>query len=128
TSFRSLKQPLHRRTLRLESRYQISIYEPKSSHEESLLRFAKVDFNILQILYNTELQEVTRWWRRLDLTKKLPFLRDRVVEACFWILGAYYEPRYSLARIFNAKLFKIVSVIDDIYDSYGTVDELQLFT
>ncbi|XP_021863394.2 probable sesquiterpene synthase [Spinacia oleracea] len=125
---RSLKLPLHRRSLRLESRHQISFYEAKSSHNENLLKFAKLDFNLLQILHNTELNEITRWWRNSEIVKNLPFVRDRIVEAYFWILGVYHEPKYSYARMILNKFFKIISILDDIYDSYGTIDELQPFT
>lgn len=61
------------------------------------------------------------------MVTKYPFVRDRVVEAYFWILGVYYEPRYSYARMLLNKLFNIISVIDDIYDSYGTIEELKPF-
>ncbi|XP_021742765.1 (-)-germacrene D synthase-like [Chenopodium quinoa] len=124
----ALKLPLHRRSIRLESRLQISFYESKSCHDETLLKFAKIDFNLLQIFYNIELRDLTRWWRRLNMLNKLPFVSDRVVEAYFWILGVYHEPKYSYARMLLNKLFKNVSVIDDIYDAYGTIEELKPFT
>ncbi|CAO2835988.1 unnamed protein product [Amaranthus hypochondriacus] len=125
----SLKLPLHRRSLRLESKNQISFYESNPSHNKTLLRFAKLDFNLLQVLHNTELRDITRWSKSFDSTVKLPkFSRDRVVEAYFWSLGAYYEPKYLYARMYLNKLFKIISIIDDIYDSYGVIDELESFT
>ncbi|XP_021725964.1 (-)-germacrene D synthase-like [Chenopodium quinoa] len=124
----ALKLPLHRRTMRLESWHQISFYESKSCNNETLLKFAKLDFNLLQILHNKELRDLTRWWRSLDLEKKLPFARHRLVEVYFWILGVYYEPKYSYARMLLTKLFKIISIVDDIYDAYGTVEELEPFT
>uniref|UniRef100_A0A803MGZ5 Uncharacterized protein n=1 Tax=Chenopodium quinoa TaxID=63459 RepID=A0A803MGZ5_CHEQI len=124
----ALKLPLHRRSIRLESWYQISLYESKPFHNEALLKFAKLDFNLLQILHNKELRDHTRWWRSLDMVTKYPFVRDRVVEAYFWILGVYYEPKYSYARMLLNKFFNIISVIDDIYDAYGTIEELKPFT
>ncbi|CAO2835985.1 unnamed protein product [Amaranthus hypochondriacus] len=57
----SLKLPLHRRSLRLESKNQISFYESNPSHNKTLLRFAKLDFNLLQVLHNTELRDFTSW-------------------------------------------------------------------
>lgn len=62
------------------------------------------------------------------MIRKLPFARDRLVESYFWILGVYFEPQYSLARDIFAKVFLFTSVMDDIYDSYGTFEELQLLT
>lgn len=122
----ALDQHLHRGVIRLESRHYISFYEQDQSHNKTLLKFAKLDFNLLQALHKKELQDLTRWWKGLHV--KLPFARDRSAEAYFWILGTYYEPQYSFARkIFN-KLFKIVSLVDDTYDAYGTIDELELLT
>lgn len=64
----------------------------------------------------------------MDLVSKLSYARDRMVECYFWTLGVYFEPQYSRARIMLAKTIAMISVIDDTYDSYGTVDELQIFT
>lgn len=69
-----------------------------------------------------------RWWKELDFTNKLPFARDRVVECYFWSLAFYFEPQYSLGRRILSKVAAMTSTIDDIYDVYGTLDELQLFT
>ena len=69
-----------------------------------------------------------RWWKDLDFAKKLPFARDRMVECYFWILGVYFEPQYLLARRMLTKVIALTSIIDDIYDVYGTLEELVLFT
>ena len=52
----------------------------------------------------------------------------KVVECYFWILGVYFEPQYLIARKFLTKVIMLASVVDDIYDLYGTLDELLLFT
>ena len=69
-----------------------------------------------------------RWWKGLDFARRLPFARDRVVECFFWIVGVYFEPQYSLARKILTKVIAMTSIIDDIYDVYGTLEELELFT
>ncbi|KAK9673791.1 hypothetical protein RND81_12G190100 [Saponaria officinalis] len=125
----ALKLPLFKHTPRLESTYQIKLYESNPSRDDTLLNLAKLDFNLLQVLHIKELQDITRWSESIGFSTKLPpFSRDRLVEAYFWTLGAYYEPKYSRARIILNKLFKIISITDDIYDAYGTFPELQLFT
>ena len=50
------------------------------------------------------------------------------MEACFWIVGVYYEPQYCLARRIMKKVLAISSIIDDVYDAYGTIDEIEIFT
>ncbi|XP_060671921.1 (-)-germacrene D synthase-like isoform X3 [Ziziphus jujuba] len=69
-----------------------------------------------------------RWWKQLEFAKKLPFARDRVIECYFWILGVYFEPQYYLARRMVTKVIAMTSVIDDIYDVHGTIEELDIFT
>ncbi|THG02152.1 hypothetical protein TEA_015985 [Camellia sinensis var. sinensis] len=58
----------------------------------------------------------------------MPIARDRMVECYFWILGVYFEPQYLLARRMLTKVTALTSIIDDIYDVYGTLEELVLFT
>lgn len=64
----------------------------------------------------------------MGLTNKLSFARDRLVESFFWSVGMAFEPQYSRLREELTKVFAFVTVIDDVYDVYGTVDELELFT
>ncbi|KAJ6760804.1 TERPENE SYNTHASE 2-RELATED [Salix purpurea] len=124
----ALKQPIQRGIPRLESRRYISTYQDEPSCNKTLLRLAKLNFNLVQELHKEELAEITRWWKGLDFARRLPFARDRVVECYFWIVGVYFEPQYSLARKILTKVIAMTSIIDDIYDVYGTLEELELFT
>jgi len=38
----------------------------------------------------------------------------------------YFEPQYC--RWITTKLITLASIIDDMYDAYGTIEELELFT
>ncbi|XP_052178610.1 (-)-germacrene D synthase-like isoform X1 [Diospyros lotus] len=124
----ALNQPIRTGLTRLEARSYISLFEPKGHEDKLLLDFAKSDFNLLQKLHQRELSEITRWWKDLDVPKKLPFARDRVVESYFWITGVYFEPQYELGRKVLTKVFAMTCIIDDAYDAYGTLEELALFT
>jgi len=57
----ALSQPIHTNLPRLLARKYICIYENIESHSDLLLRFAKLDFNILQKLHQGELCELTRY-------------------------------------------------------------------
>ena len=57
---RALKKPLHGDIPRLVSRYYIDIYEGNPCHDKTLLRFAKIDFNLLQLMHLKELQYLSR--------------------------------------------------------------------
>ncbi|XP_057968279.1 (-)-germacrene D synthase-like [Malania oleifera] len=124
----ALKQPIHKGLQRLEARRYMPIYQKEKSHNKDLLMFAKLDFNLLQKVHQRELGDITKWWKDLDFANKLSFGRDRVVECYFWILGVYFEPQYSLARRILTKVIAMTSFMDDIYDVYGTLEELELLT
>ena len=64
----------------------------------------------------------------MNLIERLSFARDRAVESYFWALGVYYEPNYSVGRMILAKIIALATVLDDMYDVYATLDELDLFT
>ncbi|TXG67921.1 hypothetical protein EZV62_009196 [Acer yangbiense] len=76
----TLEYPLHKSMPRLEALKFISFYEQEESRNETLLLFAKLDFN------------------------------------------------RSRARLMLCKITMMLSVVDDTYDSYGTLEDLQLFT
>lgn len=123
----SLRQSLHRGIPRLESRYYIDFYESDTLHNKSLLKFVKLDFNFVQALHKKELCDLSRWWKSLKAITELP-IRDRVTEGYFWTLGLFYEPQYSLGRFIFLKVLQVLSIVDDLYDAYGTIDELKLLT
>ncbi|KAL0362765.1 UNVERIFIED_CONTAM: Germacrene-D synthase [Sesamum calycinum] len=124
----ALQFPIRKNLTRLAARKFISIYREDASRNENSIEFAKLDFNIVQKIHQKELSDITRWWEALDLANKFPFARNRVVECYFWTVGVYFEPQYNVARRMLTKVIALTSVIDDIYDVYGTLDDLQLFT
>ncbi|WOG83243.1 hypothetical protein DCAR_0102418 [Daucus carota subsp. sativus] len=125
---RSLKYPLRKSFNRMVARFYISIYQKLEWHKQVLLELAKCDFNLVQKVHQNELGYITRWWKDLDFKNRTPFARDRVVECYFWITGVYFEPRYAAARKFLTKTISLTSIIDDIYDVYGTPEELVQLT
>ncbi|PON55954.1 Squalene/phytoene synthase [Trema orientale] len=124
----ALKQPIRKGLTRVEARHYIPIYQQDPSHNKVLLTFAKLDFNLLQKIHQEELGHIARWWKELDFARKLPFARDRVIECYFWSSGVFFEPQYTFARRTLTKVLATTSIIDDIYDVYGTLEEVELFT
>ncbi|XP_050228999.1 probable terpene synthase 6 [Mercurialis annua] len=124
----ALKHPFHRGMPRVEARQFISLYEMDESRDEILLNFAKLDFNRVQLVHQQELSDLSRWWSDLDLVSKYPFARDRIVELYFWMMGVFFEPQYGGSRVLVTQILILLSVVDDIYDGYGTLDELKCFT
>ncbi|KAG6768318.1 hypothetical protein POTOM_027226 [Populus tomentosa] len=124
----ALIRPIHKTVQRLDAREYISFYEEEDFRNETLLKFAKLDFNRVQLLHQQELSTLSSWWKDLNLVEELPYARDRIVEMYFWVNSMHFEPQYALARILSTKLGALITVIDDTYDAYSTYEELQLFT
>ncbi|XP_074294146.1 (-)-germacrene D synthase-like [Silene latifolia] len=124
----TFRWPVQKCLPRVGARKYISLYQEIELHNEVLLKFAKLDFNLLQLQHQEELSFITKWWKDLDVKNKLPYARDRITECYFWILGVYYEPQYALARKFAVKVIALTSVLDDTYDVYGTYKELERLT
>ncbi|KAI3774156.1 hypothetical protein L1987_48700 [Smallanthus sonchifolius] len=113
---------------RLEERRYIEEYGKDNDHNPVFLELAKLEYNQVQSLHQMELAEIKRWWRHLGLASKLTFARDRPLECFLWTVGLLPEPKYSTVRIELAKTISILLVIDDIFDTYGSYDDLVLFT
>ncbi|KAL2474660.1 Tricyclene synthase [Abeliophyllum distichum] len=124
---RALELPRHLRMERLEFRLYIDEYSMGSNFSPILLEQAKLEYNKVQSLHQIELAELSGWWKQLGLVEKLSFARDRPMECYFWTVGILPEPKYSRARIELAKTIAILLVIDDIFDTYGSINDLRLF-
>ncbi|CAL9128520.1 unnamed protein product [Musa textilis] len=125
----ALELPLHWRMHRLHTRWFIEAYQRDATVNPLLLELAKLDFNMVQGIYKRELSEVlSRWWTDVGLAKRLPFFRDRLVENYLWTVGWAFEPQFWSYREIQTKANCFITMIDDVYDVYGTLDELELFT
>ncbi|GLT65718.1 hypothetical protein SLA2020_381320 [Shorea laevis] len=124
----ALEVPLHHRMLRLEARWYIEAYSKREDANSLLLELAKLDFNIVQSVLQSDLQDMSRWWKEMGLANNLSFTRDRLMECFFWTVGMAFEPQLSNLRKELTKVAALVTTIDDVYDIYGTLDELELFT
>lgn len=50
------------------------------------------------------------------------------MECFFWSMGMAFEPQFSDLRKGLTKVTSLITTIDDVYDVYGSLDELELFT
>nr|XP_043612987.1 R-linalool synthase QH1, chloroplastic-like [Erigeron canadensis] len=125
----ALELPLHWRVPRVETKWFIQVYEQKrNGMNPTLIEFAKLDFNIVQTIHLEDLKDSSKWWRNTRWDQKLGFARDRLVENFLWTTGVCYLPRFSLGRRTLTKVNAMITTIDDVYDVYGTLEELEKFT
>ncbi|KAL6987039.1 lysase [Sarracenia purpurea var. burkii] len=124
----ALELPLHWRVPRLETRWFIDVYERRSDMKPILLELAKLDFNMIQATHQEELKYLSRWWKNRGLAEKLSFFKDRLTETFLWNIMVDFKPQGSNYRKNVTMVGSLLTVTDDMYDSYGTLDELELFT
>ncbi|WVZ00162.1 hypothetical protein V8G54_026231 [Vigna mungo] len=120
--------PYHKSCCRIVAQHYINTYDKTEPHNLLLLELAKLEFNMKQSSYQNELQELSRWWWNIGLSGKLKFARERLVEMFIWSVAIFPEPEYLICRKVISKLGILITFLDDIYDIYGTLDELELLT
>ncbi|KAK9014942.1 hypothetical protein V6N11_006077 [Hibiscus sabdariffa] len=124
----ALELPLHWRVSRLEARWFIDLYEKREERNPVLLELAKLDFNIVQAVHQDDLRHASKWWRDTALGEKLSFARDRLMESFLMSMEYTVDPQFGNIRTTLTKVNALITSIDDVYDVYGTLDELELFT
>ncbi|MQL97711.1 hypothetical protein Taro_030408 [Colocasia esculenta] len=126
----ALELPLNRRIGRLQARWllEMSTRKPVDMVHPTLLELAALDFNMVQSIHRGDLKKMSRWWTDLGLKEKLSFARDRLMENYFRSIGIVPDPQFSRCREKLTQVCCLISTIDDIYDEYGTYDELHAFT
>ncbi|KAF5188194.1 Terpene synthase, partial [Thalictrum thalictroides] len=98
-----------KKCLRSEARWYMDVYEKEKNMNPSLLQPVKVV-------------------EEYGVTTKLTFARDRLVKSFLWNVGIAYEHQYTRCSEWLTKVMNFVLIINDIYDVYGSLDELELFT
>ncbi|XP_057488927.1 (-)-alpha-terpineol synthase-like isoform X4 [Actinidia eriantha] len=124
----ALEVPTHWRMQRLEARWFIDMYERRPNFSPTLLQLAKLDFNMVQATHQEDLKHMSRWWNNTRLGQKLSFARDRLMESFLWTIGMDFKPQLSYFRKKMTIVNSLITIIDDVYDVYGTLDEFERFT
>ncbi|KAF4380278.1 hypothetical protein F8388_024571 [Cannabis sativa] len=89
----ALELPLYWRITRSEARWFIDLYEKNHNMNSTLLEFAKLDYNMVQSIYQEDLKHLSRWDVKAmdDLPEymRMPFflLHNTINEMAFDVLG-----------------------------------------
>ncbi|XVF88975.1 hypothetical protein PTKIN_Ptkin19aG0094600 [Pterospermum kingtungense] len=112
----------------LETRWYVDMYTMKEDKNPIILELAILNYNTNQALYQEDLKHASKWWKDLGLGERLSFARDRLMEHFLWGLAMNCDPQSGKSRIILTKVASLITSIDNVYDVYGTLDELELFT
>ncbi|KAL3844077.1 hypothetical protein ACJIZ3_001480 [Penstemon smallii] len=111
----ALEQSIQKGIPRIEARNFINIYEEHESKDETLLRLAKLDFNLLQSMHKKELYEVSRWdIKEMD---RLPEYMKICYRALLDLYDEYDEELRQQGRSFAVHYAK--SAMKEIVRSYN---------
>ncbi|KAL3649483.1 hypothetical protein CASFOL_005886 [Castilleja foliolosa] len=88
---------------------------------------AELEFGNLEG-HKHELAQVVEWWKNLGLSNQLKSSRNEPLKWHMWSIATLSDPKWSKQRILLTKPISLVYAVDDIFDLYGTLQELTLFT
>ncbi|KEH31174.1 putative (3S,6E)-nerolidol synthase [Medicago truncatula] len=121
----TLMYPTHK-TL---SRFTPTIMQSQNATwTNSIQQFSKIDTQMVSSSHLKEIFAVSKWWKDLGLPKDLEFARDEPIKWYSWSMACLPDPQFSEERIELTKPLSLIYIIDDIFDFYGNIDELTLFT
>ncbi|XP_060199560.1 (3S,6E)-nerolidol synthase 1-like [Lycium barbarum] len=125
----TLKYPYHKSLASYKAKSFIRNFKGINGWGRSTLQeLANIDHFLTQEIHQHELCQVSRRWRSLGLAEDLKLLRDQPLKWYAWPMAMLAAPKMSQQRIELEKCISFIYVIDDIFDVYGTVEELTLFT
>ncbi|KAJ0081966.1 hypothetical protein Patl1_10221 [Pistacia atlantica] len=124
-----LELPRYWRLPRLEARWFIDVYETRPDMNSIVLELAKLDFNTVQATHQEDMKSASRKWKKMGLGDQLSsFARDSWMMSFFWAMGMTSEPQYGYCRSMAGIVNALITTMDDVYDVYGTLDELEILT
>ncbi|KAI7751357.1 hypothetical protein M8C21_023454, partial [Ambrosia artemisiifolia] len=86
------------------------------------------DFAAKHLKESQDKIDESMWWRNTKWATNLSFSPDSLVASFLWSVGFGYLPHYRIGRSSLAKCVTMITTIDDIYDVYATLDELEPLT
>ncbi|KAJ9537023.1 hypothetical protein OSB04_029756 [Centaurea solstitialis] len=115
----------------LENPYQktLPLFNLNKEFKGTILQeLAEMDFKMMKSIHRTELDQIYRWWKELGLCQELTRARDQPLKWYLWPMAALTNPNLSMQRIHLTKTISLIYIIDDLFDVYGNIRDLTLFT
>ncbi|XP_031127000.1 (3S,6E)-nerolidol synthase 1-like [Ipomoea triloba] len=124
----TLHYPHHKSLPRFMTNHYLKNHDLKTDWEKLLANLAIMDHNVMQRKYHEEILQVFEWCKGLGLSEELKLARNQPLKWYIWSMAMATDPCLSKQRIEITKPISLVYIVDDIFDIYGTIDELTLFT
>ncbi|CAL5344728.1 unnamed protein product [Camellia sinensis] len=122
----TLGHPQHKSLAKFMAKNFLSDYNGPNAN--ALQELAKMDFNMSPSMYQKEMLQVSKWWKSTGLGNELKYARNQPLKWYLWSMATLTDPSLSEQRVELTKPISLVYIIDDIFDVYGTLEELILFT
>ncbi|KAK3014675.1 hypothetical protein RJ639_009988 [Escallonia herrerae] len=88
-------------------------FDDINGYKSTLQELGGTEFSVVRTVHHQELLQVSR---------------DQPLKWHMWSMAALTDPSLSEQRVDLTKPISLIYLIDDIFDIYGTLDELTLFT
>ncbi|KAL2485812.1 S-(+)-linalool synthase [Abeliophyllum distichum] len=123
-----LKHPYHKSIARFTAKKYIRDLQDIYGWEKTLKELAKMDYYVAQTAYQQELSQISKWWKNLGLAEEFKQARNEPLKWYTWSMATLSDPSMSEQRLELTKSITFIYIIDDIFDLYGTPEELIVFT
>ncbi|KAI3466605.1 hypothetical protein Pfo_023268 [Paulownia fortunei] len=124
-----LRHPYHKSITRLAEKNFLRDLGSMNGWRKTLGELVEMDFLMGQSIYQEEFLQVSKWWDGLGLTRELKLARNQPLKWCTWAMAILSNDiSLSVQRVQLTKSIAFIYLIDDIFDLYGTPDELAIFT
>ncbi|XP_059064960.1 alpha-humulene synthase-like [Cryptomeria japonica] len=90
-----------------------------------ILDLAKLNFNISQCVYKTEMKTLSSWWLDSGITKLIA-LRERTIEYLLIGISVANEIEFGITRIAVVKVATLATILDDLFDDYLSLEQVEL--
>ncbi|XP_042042726.1 tricyclene synthase 0e23, chloroplastic-like [Salvia splendens] len=120
------KHPFHKSIARLNFQRDVRGIDKSIT---TLTELSEMDFLRGKYVHRDELRQLSKWWKDLGLTRELKLARNEPIKWYTWSMAMLIDDiSLSSQRLQLSKSIAFIYLIDDIFDLYGTLDELTVFT
>ncbi|CAL5183398.1 unnamed protein product [Lathyrus oleraceus] len=97
-------------------------------YNDELLQLATLNFEFKQLIFKNELKELKRWTEKYGMSN-MGFGREKSTYSYFAVAASFTSlPHDSYVRMIVAKTAIIITVADDFFDSFGSLNQLEILT